>query len=108
MADLRLAAIDPIRTTAGAVWADGRNGAGTNPRSPRKQSAKERLVRALAPGRPVETCEVDYVVDGNGMMVAILVRDVSNGEVVARIEAQDLWQLGAAEVTGGMLLERKG
>lgn len=108
MADLRLAAIDPLRLSAGAVWADGRQGSGTYSRAPRKRSAKERLVQALAPGRPVETCEVDYVVDANGMMVAVLVRDMSNGEVIARIEAQDLWQLGADEAAGGLLLERKG
>jgi hypothetical protein len=41
-------------------------------------------------------------------MVAVLVRDMSNGEVIARIEAQDLWQLGADEAAGGLLLERKG
>ncbi len=108
MADLRLAAIDPVRLSAGAVWADGRQSGGTYSRTPRKKSAKDRLVQALAPGRTAESCEVDYVVDANGMMVAVLVRDVSTGEVIARIEAQDLAQLGADEATGGLLLERKG
>lgn len=108
MADLRLAAIDPVRLSAGAVWADGRQSGGTYSRTPRKKSAKERLVQALAPGRTAESCKVDYVVDANGMMVAVLVRDVSTGEVIARIEAQDLAQLGADEATGGLLLERKG
>jgi hypothetical protein len=51
---------------------------------------------------------VDYVVDAQGMMVAVLVRDVSSGEVIARINAEDLWQLGSEEAAGGLLLERKG
>ena len=107
MADLRLAAIDPVRLTAGQVWADDRQGGGKRGNQPRP-SGKTRLVHALAPGRPVETCEVDYVVDAQGLMVAVLVRDVSTGEVIARVEARDLWQLGMDEAAGGVLLERKG
>ncbi len=108
MAEIKLAAIDPVRLSAGAVWADGRNGGNAYPKPKRQVSAKERLVKALAPGRAMESCEVDYVVDGNGMMVAVIVRDVSSGEVIARIEAGDLWQLGPQEAAGGLLLERKG
>ena len=108
MADLRLAAIDPIRVTADAVVADGRGRGNPYQRQPRKRTARERLVAALAPGRAPETCEVDYVVDAQGMMVAVLVRDVATGEVIARINAGDLWQLGAEEATGGLLLERRG
>ena len=107
MADLRLTAIDPVRLAAGRVWADGRQGGGKRGNQPRP-SGKARLVQALAPGRPVETCEVDYVVDAQGLMVAVLVRDVSTGEVIARINAEDLWQLGSEEAAGGLLLERKG
>ena len=66
------------------------------------------LIAALAPGRLPETCEVDYVVDAQGMMVAVLVRDLSTGEVIARINAEDLWQLGTEEAAGGLLLERRG
>ena len=108
MADLRLAAIDPIRVTADAVVADGRGRGNPYNQKPRKRTARERLVAALAPGRAPETCEVDYVVDAEGMMVAVLVRDVATGEVIARINAGDLWQLGAEEATGGLLLERRG
>ena len=108
MADLRLAAIDPVRVAAGPVVADGR-GRGNAHQQPRRQrSARERLVAALAPGRAPETCAVDYVVDSQGMMVAVLVRDVSTGEVIARINAEDLWQLGPEEAAGGILLERRG
>ncbi|MEO8538881.1 MAG: hypothetical protein ABI577_04010 [bacterium] len=107
MADLRLAAIDPVRLSSAMVAADGRRGNGGYA-APRRKTAKERLVSALAPGRSAEACEVDYVVDANGVMVAVLVRDVSSGEVIARIEAENLWQLGAEEATGGLLLERKG
>lgn len=108
MADLRLAGIDSIRVTADAVVADGRARGNAYQRQPKKRSARERLVAALAPGRAPETCEVDYAVDGEGMMVAVLVRDVATGEVIARINAEDLWQLGAEEATGGLLLERRG
>lgn len=108
MADLRLAAIDPIRiATDSAAWGGAnRNGAYQRPKP--KRTARERLVAALAPGRAPETCEVDYVVDAQGMMVAVLVRDLSTGEVIARINAEDLWQLGTEEAAGGLLLERRG
>jgi hypothetical protein len=51
---------------------------------------------------------VDYVVDANGIMVAIIVREVSSGEVIARIKAEDLWRLAGDEAAGGLLLERRG
>lgn len=108
MSDLRLTRIDPIRIAADPVVADGRNRGGAEQRQPKKRSARERLVAALAPGRAPESCEVDYVVDAQGMVVAVLVRDVSNGEVIARINAGDLWQLGNDEPAGGLLLERRG
>ena len=108
MADLRLAAVDPVRLSTSMVAPDGRRGSGGYARPRRQASAKERLVAALAPGRAAEACEVDYVVDASGMMVAVLVRDISTGEVIARIEAGDLWQLGSEEAAGGLLLERKG
>ena len=108
MADLRLAGIEPVRIAAAAANRDGRGSAGAYRQPPRQRSARERLVAALAPGRKPESCEVDYVVDARGQMVAVLVRDVSTGEVIARINAEDLWQLGSEEAAGGLLLERKG
>ncbi len=108
MTDLKLAAITPARIAPeAAVW-DGRGQRGAYERPKRQRSAKERLVAVLAPGREPETCEVDYVVDARGLMVAVLVRDVSTGGVIARINAEDLWQLGSEEAAGGLLLERKG
>jgi hypothetical protein len=108
MADLRLASIDHVHfATESAAWS-GRGRQGAYPRPQPRKTAKERLVAVLAPGRQPETCEVDYVVDGKGMMVAVLVRDVSTGEVIARINAEDLWQLGPQEAAEGLLLERKG
>jgi hypothetical protein len=108
MADLRLAGVDRVRLSSAMVAADGRREGGGYQRPRRQPSSRERLLAAVAPGREPETCEVDYVVDAQGMMVAVLVRDVSNGEVIARIEAADLWQLGNQEAAGGLLLERKG
>lgn len=108
MADLRLAGISPTRVaTEAAAW-DGRGNREAYQRPKRQPSSRERLVAALAPGRAPETCEVDYVVDSKGLMVAVLVRDVASGEVIARINAEDLWQLGSEEAAGGLLLERRG
>jgi len=108
MADLRLAAIDHVGiATDSAAW-NGRGGQQPHRRPRTGRGSRERLVAALAPGREPETCEVDYVVDGEGRMVAVLVRDVQTGEVIARINAEDLWQLGAEEGAGGLLLERRG
>ena len=108
MADLRLAAIDRVSFASQSVPPDGRGRNGAYPRPKRQRSARERLIAALAPGRLPETCEVDYVVDAQGMMVAVLVRALSTGEVIARINAEDLWQLGTEEAAGGLLLERRG
>ncbi|HMO53057.1 MAG TPA: hypothetical protein PJ994_01010 [Tepidiformaceae bacterium] len=110
MADLRLAAIDPIRTTTESVAWGQRNGSSAYQRQPqrREKDARARLVAMLAPSREPETCEVDYVVDGEGMMVAILVRDLTTGEVIARIQAEDLWRLASEEAAGGLLVERRG
>jgi hypothetical protein len=109
MADLRLASVDRTRVvTDGASWdGRGRRDAYQRPKG-QQRTAKERLVSVLAPGKAAEACEVDYVVDGNGLMVAVLVRDAVTGETLARINAEDLWQLGAEEAAGGILLERKG
>jgi hypothetical protein len=108
MADLRLGAVSPARIATDAAAWDGRGQRGAYQRPKSQRTARERLVAVLAPGREPESCEVDYVVDGQGLMVAVLVRDVATGEVIARINAEDLWQLGSEEAAGGLLLERKG
>ncbi len=108
MSELRLAAIDSVRLSPAMGSRDGRRGHDGYATPRRKQSARERLVAVLAPGRSSETCEVDYAVDATGMMVAVLVRDALTGEVIARVEAEDLWQLGTDEAAGGLLLERRG
>lgn len=108
MADLRLTAVDRVSFAASSVATDGRGHQGAYQRPKQKRSSRARLVAAVAPGRDPESCEVDYVVDAEGTMVAVLVRDVVTGEVIARINAEDLWQLGSEEAAGGILLERKG
>jgi hypothetical protein len=109
MADLRLAAIDPIHTSTKAVAWGQHDRRGRDQQQPRRQkSARERLVAMLAPSRAPETCEVDYVVDATGIMIAFLVRDVATGEVIARIKADDLWRLAGDEAAGGLLVERRG
>lgn len=108
MADLKLTAIDRVRLTSDGVSRDGRGHPWTYQRPRRPRTSRERLLAVVAPGHQPEACEVDYVVDANGMMVALLVRDVPTGEVIARINAEDLWQLGPEEAAGGLLLERRG
>lgn len=108
MADLRLSATQHVSMTASSVAADGRGHHGAYQQPKRKRTSRERLVAILAPNREPESCEVDYVVDAEGMMVAILIRDALNGEIIARINAEDLSQLSADEAAGGILLERRG
>ncbi|MGE0600192.1 MAG: hypothetical protein AB7J35_13670 [Dehalococcoidia bacterium] len=108
MADLRLAATQHVSVAASSVAADGRGHHGAYQQPKRKRTARERLVAMLAPNREPESCEVDYVVDAQGMMVAVLVRDILNGELIARINAEDLSQLSPDEAAGGILLERRG
>jgi hypothetical protein len=109
MADLRLAPVDPVHASLERVDTGLQERRGRDHQQPRRQkSARERLVAIMAPSRAPETCEVDYVVDANGIMVAIIVREVSSGEVIARIKAEDLWRLAGDEAAGGLLLERRG
>ena len=99
MADLRLAPIDPVHTAPERVDTGLQDRRGSrNQQHPRRQkSARERLVAIMAPSRAPETCEVDYIVDASGIMVAILVRDLATGEDIARIKAEDLWHLARGE-----------
>jgi hypothetical protein len=66
------------------------------------------MLRMLAPGHDPGTLELEYVVDREGLMVAIQVRDTGTGEVIARVRAEDLWRLASEEAAGGLLLERRG
>lgn len=110
MADLRLTAIDPIHTSTESVAWGQRHGSSAYQRQPKpkQKDTRARIVAMLAPAHEPETVEVDYVVDGEGMMVAILVRDLTTGEVIARIQAEDLWRLASEEAAGGLLVERRG
>ncbi len=109
MRELRLGGVEPARLTPAAVdWGQG------NQRQRREQpprgegSSRDRMVRMLAPGHDPGTLELEYVVDQEGMMVAVQVRDRVTGELVARVRAEDLWRLASEEAAGGLLLERRG
>lgn len=109
MADVRLERVTPVSTATAAVsW--GESGRKGRRGSPKREPGgnRERLIRMLAPGHAPEALELEYVVDRDGMMVAIQVRDLRNGEVVARIRAEDLWRLASEDAAGGLLLERRG
>lgn len=109
MRELRLSGIEPARLTPASVdWGHGNQRQRREQRPREDGSSRDRMVRMLAPGHDPGTLELEYVVDQEGMMVAVQVRDRETGEVVARVRAEDLWHLASEEAAGGLLLERRG
>ncbi|GIW13408.1 MAG: hypothetical protein KatS3mg062_0847 [Tepidiforma sp.] len=109
MRELRLAGIEPVRISPASVaWGPPGKQERRQPRPRREDAGRERMVRMLAPGHDPATLELEYVVDQEGMMVAVQVRDAVTGDVVARVRAEDLWRLASEEAAGGLLLERRG
>ncbi|MES4791882.1 MAG: hypothetical protein C4321_01835 [Chloroflexota bacterium] len=109
MHELRLDSIEPVRMAPPSVaWGQQGRKERREPPPRRDDAARERMIRMLAPGHDAGLLELEYVVDQEGMMVAIQVRDRATGEVVARVRAEDLWRLASEEAAGGLLLERRG
>jgi hypothetical protein len=109
MRELRLDGIEPVRMSPASVaWGQQGKQERRQPRPRREDAARERMLRMLAPGHEPGTLDLEYVVDQEGMMVAIQVRDRGTGDVVARVRAEDLWRLASEEAAGGLLLERRG
>ncbi|GIW19271.1 MAG: hypothetical protein WHT63_10080 [Tepidiforma sp.] len=109
MRELRLEGIAPVGISpAPASWGQGGGRDRRMPRPRQEGGNRERMIRMLAPGHDPGTLELEYVVDHEGMMVAIQVRDARTGDVIARVRAEDLWRLASEEAAGGLLLERRG
>lgn len=109
MRELRLDGIEPVRMAPASVaWGQQGKRERREPPARRDDAARDRMIRMLAPGHGPGSLELEYVVNEEGMMVAIQVRDRATGEVVARVRAEDLWRLASEEAAGGLLLERRG
>jgi hypothetical protein len=108
MAEITLAPIEAIRVSPdGQRWGNPRREPGRE-RSRRQYSAKAGLLAATLPHQDPETVEVDYAVDAEGLLTAILVRDLASGAVLARVPASELALLGGEPGTSGLLYERRG
>lgn len=105
---LRLEAVERIHIPAErAAWeqsARGRRG----PALPPKRKPRERLVEALLAGTDPETCEVEMLLDDHGLLVAVVIRDLASGALLARVDPAELASFEAAAGDGGILLERRG
>lgn len=75
---------------------------------PPKRKPRERLVEAALAGTDPETCEVEMVLDEAGLLVAVVIRDLASGAVLARVDPKELATFEAAAGDGGILLERRG
>jgi len=76
-------------------------------REPR-YAARRRLLRAIAPERDPDTCDVQGEFDAAGTLVGVVVRDTASGEVLAQLSIEQLERLTAAGDQRGLLFERRG
>lgn len=107
MAELRLARIDPVHIALeGARWEQRRQ--------PRRDGERqtgtphERLIAAAAPGVDPDSCEVDYVLDGEGNLKYVIIHERASGRELARIAPEALGHLTASGEARGLLFERRG
>jgi len=108
MSTLRLEAVERIHIPADRAAGDQRGPRYPHPVPLSKRKPRERLVEATLAGTDPETCEIEMVLDEFGVMVAVVIRDIGSGAVLARVDANVLAALEATEGDGGMLLERRG
>lgn len=108
MADLRLTRIEPVGVAMGRTeWDHQRRRDGEKP--PKKRpSAQAHLVSVLLPQRDPETCELDYVVNIAGDVVALVIRDVMSGQELLRVPASSIASLAAGSGSSGLLFEMRG
>lgn len=108
MAEFKIARIEPARVSPGrADWDQNRRNPRQDARN-RRPGAHRNLVASLFPNRDPETCEIDYAVNTEGDLVAVIVRDARTGVVLARVPAGDLASLGGPQASAGLLFERRG
>lgn len=107
MAEVRLTAIDPVGMTVQGAGRDAPRrqyqGGNQRPKSPGK-----RLIAAALPGHDPERYEVLYVLADDGSLSQLLIREVANGNEVARLLPADLARLYKEADPGGLLFESRG
>ena len=107
MPELKLARVEPVRIrTEGARW-EQRRGRNPGQQPNRERSQRDRLLASILPDRVPESCELAVDVDRDGTPVGIVVRDISTGQVLARLSNEQLARLNGAN-PGGLLVERRG
>ena len=108
MAVSKLARIEPVGVSLGrAEWDQHRRQ--PHQESPRKRpAAHASLVRSLLPGRDPDTCEVDYVVNASGAVVAVVIRDARTLAAIARVPASALASFAGDQAATGLLFEMRG
>ncbi|MBA4181389.1 MAG: hypothetical protein C0506_12430 [Anaerolinea sp.] len=74
----------------------------------RKNGPRQRLVESALPGTDPETCEVDMVLDADGIFIAIVIRSLDSGEELKRLSTADLAAIGGHSGASGLLVERRG
>ena len=75
---------------------------------PQKRKPRERLIDAALAGTDPDTCEVEMLLDSEGSLVAVVVRDIASQAILVRLDPAQLATIEAATGDGGMLLERRG
>jgi hypothetical protein len=108
MSDLKLAPIEPARISTEAVAWNNRSNRNPQQRRGRPSVMRTRLIAAMAPGASPESCEVDYVVDAEGVLMSLIVRDTVTGAELARISPRQLSALVTGDSPSGLLFEQRG
>ena len=108
MPDIRLGRIEPVGVAMGRTeWGQHRRRDGQHP--PKKRpSPHSHLVSLLLPQRDPETCELDYVVNIAGDVVALVIRDVRNGKELLRVPSSSIASLAGGRASSGLLFELRG
>lgn len=108
MSTLRLEGVERIHIpTERTSWEQAGRGRQGSP-LPRRPKPRERLVEAALAGTDPETCEVEMLLDAEGLLLAVVIRDLASGAVLARVDPKELASFEATAGDGGMLLERRG
>ena len=108
VAEIRLARIEPVGVALGRTEWDQNRRQGSRDSRQKRPTRHANLVRSLLPGRDPESCEVDYIVNATGGVVAVVIRDSQSGQELARVPASALSSLGGDRPSSGLLFEMKG
>lgn len=108
MPQLKLFGVEPARIRAEPVRWEQRRGRDHHRPGGRSTTARARLLAALLPGQDPEACEIGVDVDARGETTGIVVRDLQTGNVLVRLDLDQLTRLGGNAGQGGLFIERRG